>query len=181
LAKIQVTTLLSGRDHLIHLDWIGEQLDRMGHFYASLASGHATASTALKRLTGFSPKNHFYRANRELGRIFKTKNILNYMTDPLLRQNRRRGLLKGEQIHQLARDVAYGKRGRITARDPQKQRNTCSCLTPILASIIYWQAKEIMRVVDTYGQELDESCLKMLPHVDGYQNPPKSSEHISYH
>ena len=44
----------------------------MGHFYASLESGHTTASVALKRLNGYSGKNHFYRANRELGRIFKT-------------------------------------------------------------------------------------------------------------
>jgi len=54
----------------------------------------------------------------------------------LLRQNRRRGLLKGEQLHQLARDVAYGKRGRISASDLQAQRNTCSCLTLIIACII---------------------------------------------
>ena len=55
------------------------------------------------------------------------------MSDPLLQQNRRRGLLKGEQLHQLARDVAYGKRGRISASDLQAQRNTCSCLTLIIA------------------------------------------------
>ena len=164
--------LVAGSDHRIHLDWVQEQWDRMGHFYASLESGHATASSALKRLTGFHPQNHFYRANRELGRVFKTENILNYMTDPLLRQNRRRGLLKGEQIHQLARDVAYGKRGKITARDLQEQRNTCSCLTLILASIIYWQAKEITKVIETYGDELDEEALAMLPHVSpiGWDN-----------
>lgn len=164
--------LVSGNSRLIHMDWIEEQWDRIGHFFASLASGHATASTALKRLTGFSPKNHFYRATRELGRIFKTENILNYMADPLLRKNRRRGLLKGEQLHQLARDVAYGKRGRISARDLQEQRNTCSCLTLILASIIYWQAKEITRVVEKYGHQLDKACLAMLPHVSpvGWDN-----------
>jgi TnpA family transposase len=88
----------------------------MGDFYASLASGHTTASTALKRLSGFSHHNRFYRANRELGRIFKTENILTYMSNPLLRLKRRRGLLKGEQLHQLARDVAYGKRGKISAK-----------------------------------------------------------------
>jgi TnpA family transposase len=65
-----------------------------------LERGHMTASTALKRLAGFDDKNHFYRANREFGRVLKTENILEYMADPLLRQNRRRGLLKGEQIHQ---------------------------------------------------------------------------------
>lgn len=71
-----------------------DQWDRMGQFYSSLERGRITASTALKRLAGFDDKNHFYRANRELGRVLKTENILEYMSDPLLRKNRRRGLLK---------------------------------------------------------------------------------------
>jgi len=145
--------------------WIVEQWDKMGQFYASLEKGHATASTALKRLVGFSEKNHFYRANRELGRIFKTENILEYMSDPLLRKNRRRGLLKGEQIHQLARDLAYGKRGKVSAKDIQEQKNTCSCMTLILANIIYWQAKEIKRVIEKFSHEIDPFCLTMLPHI----------------
>lgn len=175
-----LTSLVAGKNRLIRIDWIEEQWDSMGHLFASLASGHATASTALKRLTGFSPKNHFYRAIRELGRIFKTENILNHMADPLLRQNRRRGLLKGEQLHQLARDVAYGKRGRISARDLQEQRNTCSCLTLLLASIIYWQAKEITRLIDKYGHQLDEACLAMLSHISpiGWDNVILYGEYV---
>lgn len=66
-----LTPLVGRWDRTIHLDWISEQWDRMGQFYASLESGHTTASTALKRLNSFSGKNHFYRANRELGSIFK--------------------------------------------------------------------------------------------------------------
>ncbi|MFQ5794389.1 MAG: Tn3 family transposase [Candidatus Bipolaricaulia bacterium] len=50
--------------------------------------------------------------------------------------------IKGEQLHKLARDVFYGKRGRVTARDFQQQMNTASCLILILACIIYWQARE---------------------------------------
>jgi hypothetical protein len=34
---------------VIHLDWIIDQWDGMGHFYASLESGHTTASTGLKK------------------------------------------------------------------------------------------------------------------------------------
>lgn len=67
--------LLTPNDRTIHIDWIVDQWDRMGHFYASLASGHVTASTALQRLIAYSGKNHFYRANRELGRVFKTEHI----------------------------------------------------------------------------------------------------------
>ncbi len=54
--------------------------------------------------------------------------------------------MKGEQLHALARDLNYGKRGRISSRDFQEQRNSCGCLTLILACIVYWQAKEINRI-----------------------------------
>lgn len=94
------------------------------------------------------------------------------MSDPSLRQNRRRGLLKGEQLHQLARDVAYGKRGRITASHLQAQQNTCSCLTLIIACIIYWQAKEIVQIIEIDGHQLDEKSLAMLSHISpiGWDN-----------
>jgi TnpA family transposase len=78
-----LTPLVKPRDRITHLNWIVDQWDRMGHFYASLESGHTTASTGLKRLVGYMGKNHFYRANRELGRIFKTEHILGIFTYPL--------------------------------------------------------------------------------------------------
>jgi len=157
--------LVNRSDRRIHLDWICDQWDRMGQFYASLESGHTTASVALKRLTGYSRKNHFYRANRELGRVFKTEFILEYMAQPHLRRRVRRGLLKGEQLHTLARDVCFGKRGRIRARDLQEQMNTCSCLTLILACIIFWQAREIERVIGDSHPEANGIDLSLLEHV----------------
>ena len=71
---------------------------------------------ALKSLAGFNAKNRFYRANRDLGRIFKTEFILQYMSEPQLRRRIRRGLLKVGELDSLARDVYYGRRGRINAR-----------------------------------------------------------------
>ncbi len=65
---------------------IAEHWDRMGQLYASLKAGHVTASVALKRLVGFSAKNRFYRANRDLGRIFKTEFILQSLSEPELRR-----------------------------------------------------------------------------------------------
>ncbi|OEU73255.1 MAG: hypothetical protein BA869_04515, partial [Desulfuromonadales bacterium C00003107] len=160
-----LTPLLDRKDRTINMDWIVEQWDRLGHFHASLEYGHVTASTAMKRLNGYSGKNHFCRANRELGRIFKTEHILQYMSNKALRQRIRRGLLKGEQIHALARDLNYGKRGRINKADLLEQRNSCSCLTLILACIIYWQAKEINRVVIEYDQEGSDIDLSLMEHI----------------
>lgn len=160
-----LSPLVNRSDRTIHISWIRDQWDRLGHFYASLESGHVTASTALKRLNGYTGKNHFYRANRELGRIIKTEYILQYMSDKSLRQRTRRGLLKGEQIHALARDLNYGKRGRISSRDLQEQRNSCSCLNLILACIIYWQAKEINKVVIESYPEDSSINLSLMEHI----------------
>ena len=167
-------------DRTIHLDWICEQWDRMGQFYASLESGHTTASTALKRLAGYTGKNRFYRANRELGRIFKTEHILRYMSDPLTRQQIRRGLLKSEEVHALARQVAYGKQGRLTARDLQALKNTSSCLTLIMACIIYWQAKEINRVILEGQPEANGIDLSLLEHISpiGWENVLLYGEYV---
>jgi Tn3 transposase DDE domain len=70
-----------------------------------------------------------------------------------------------QQLHALARDVFYGRRGRINARELWEQMNTCSCLTLILACIVYWQAREISRVLsqcDPVGNGID---LSLLEHV----------------
>jgi TnpA family transposase len=131
-------------------------------------------------LAGYSGKNHFYRANRELGRIFKTEHILRIMSDPLARQQTRRGLLKSEEMNALARQVAYGKQGKITARDIQAQRNTSSCLTLIMAAIIYWQAKEISRVIqecDPSGSQVDLSLLKHISPI-GWENVILYGEYV---
>jgi len=159
--------LVGRADRTIDHRVIAEQWDRMGQFYASLESGHTTASVALKRLASCTAKNRFYRANRDLGRVFKTEFLLSYLSEPPLRSRIRRGLLKVEQLHALARDVYYGRRGRINARELHEQMNSCSCLTLILACVIYWQAKEISRVV-RWCQPMEEEAkidVTLLKHV----------------
>jgi TnpA family transposase len=157
--------LVARTDRTIKMDWVVDQWDRMGQFYATLQSGQTTASVALKRLNSMSRRNQFYRANRELGRIFKTEFILQYMSQPAMRRQVRRGLLKVDQLHTLARDVAYGKRGRITKRDFYELMKTCSCLTLILACIVYWQAREIERVIAECKTEADGIDTSLLEHV----------------
>ena len=161
--------LVSRANRTIKTDAVAAQWDRLGHFYASLERGHTTASVALRRLVRFSAKNRFFRANRDLGRVFKTELILQYLSQPQLRSRIRRGLLKVEELHALARDVFYGKRGRVNAREIQEQLNSCSCLTLILSCIIYWQANEISRCLNTSNLEelgLDLACLEHVSHIE---------------
>src|SRR6202047_3289999 len=69
-------------DRTIDPQTVVDHWDRIGQFYASLESGHTTASVALQRLVSCTAKNHFYRANRDLGRIFKTEFLLGYLSEP---------------------------------------------------------------------------------------------------
>ncbi len=137
----------------------------MGQFYATLKTGHTTASVALKRLNSMSKNNQFYLANREFGRVFKTEFILQYMSTPPLRRKVKRGLLKNDQIHALAREVAYGKQGRITQRDFAEIMKSCSCLTLILACIIYWQAREIEKCISECHPEEEGIDISLLQHI----------------
>ena len=78
----------------------------------------------------------------------------------------RRGLLKVEQLHALARAVYYGQRGRISAREVYDQMNACSCLTLILACIVYWQAREISRLAATPDFPFDPDLLRHVSPIE---------------
>ena len=145
---------------------IAEQWDRIGQFYAAFPAGHAMASAALQRLNRFQASNRFYAANRELGRALKTEFVLQYMSEPQLRAKVRRGLLKVEQLHALARAVYYGQRGRISAREVYDQVNACSCLTLILACIVYWQAREISRLAAAPDFPFDPGLLRHVSPIE---------------
>ncbi len=155
--------MLSARDRRLRLDGVGEEWDQTGRFFC--CSGHTTASVAMMRVVAFGGANHFYRAVREPGHLFKTEYVLDYVGRPELRRRVRRGVLKSEQLHALARAVFYGKRGRADARDFRRQASTASCMPLILASVVYWQIREIERVVAESAGDPDAPDFDLLAHV----------------
>jgi TnpA family transposase len=77
----------------------------------------------------------------------------------------RRGLLKGEQLHALARQVHYGKQGQTDGRDLQQQMSRASCLVLILAAIIYWQILQIDGVLRHWDPTEDGIDPALLTHL----------------
>jgi TnpA family transposase len=142
-----------------------DQWDRMGHFYVSMEAGYVTASTELKRLPGHSKKNLFYKANSKLGRILKTEHILRWMSDPLKRKQTRKGLLKTEQVHQLARDMTYGNRGRFKGKSLEDINSSGNRTAAIIAAITDWQVKEISSIVKEHNPEEAGIDLSLLAYI----------------
>ena len=87
------------------------------------------------------------------------------MADPHKRRRTRKGLLKVEQIHQLARDITYGNRGRLKGKTLEEITSSRNCTTLIMAAIIYWQAREISRIVKEYSPEEAGIGISLLAHI----------------
>jgi TnpA family transposase len=145
----RLAPLLKHKEALINISYIEEHWEEMAQFYASIEQGNVTASVALRRLLSLSKKNVFYKANLHLGRILKTEHTLAHMSDQDYRKRKHQGLLKGEEVHQLGRNISFANRGKITNRDVTGQEINCHCLTLILACVIYWQAKELDQLVSS--------------------------------
>src|SRR2546430_13097096 len=101
----------------------------------------------------------------ELGRILKTEHILTWMADPRKRKRTRKGLLKVEQIHQVARDITYGNRGRLKGKSMEDINSSGNCTTLIMAAIICWQAKEISRIIKEHSPEEAGIDITLLAHI----------------
>ena len=66
----------------------------------------------------------------------------------------------------MARAVYYGQLGRISAREVYDQMKTCSCLTLILACIIYWQAREITRLTAAPEFPFDPELIRQISPIE---------------
>ena len=172
--------LLKHKTARINMELIEKHWDQMAQFHASIEKGKITASVALRKLLSLSKKNEFFKANLMLGRILKTEHILQHMSDPEYRRKKHRGLLKGEEIHQLGRDINYANRGKISARTDKGLIICCNSLTIILAAIIYWQAKELNRLINSEEFKTMGFNPKLMAHISpvGWDNVVLYGEYI---
>jgi TnpA family transposase len=91
------------------------------------------------------------------------------MSDPLKRKQTRKGLLKTEQVHQLARDITYGNRGRFKGKSLEDINSSGNCTAAIIAAITYWQVKEISKVIkekDPEAAGVDISLLSSISPIE---------------
>ena len=96
--------MLSGSRRRLRLDWIEKHWDEIAQLVVSFAYGHTTASTVMQRLVSFGAKNRLYRATRDLGRLFETEFVLEYLAKPELRRSARAA--RSSEIRGAARAMA---------------------------------------------------------------------------
>ncbi len=63
------------------------------------------------------------------------------MDDPAFRRRVLIGLNKGEHLHSLARDIAFGRQGRFHDRGYEAQLNRASALSLVINAIAVWNTR----------------------------------------
>lgn len=122
--------------------------DDMHRVAASLKDGTVTAVLLTEKLQALERKNLIHRGLEEYGRLLKTIDMLSYISDQPYRQRVRGMLNKGEAVHSLAREVAYGQLGILTERDFAGQLNRATCLSLLLNVIAVWNTRYMQAALE---------------------------------
>ena len=127
------------KDIRVHL--IAQHWDDLNRIAASLKDGLIRPSLLIFKLQAKQQQNPLQQALQELGRIAKTLHILEYVDDPALRRRVLIGLNKGEHLHSLARNLAFGRQGRFHDRGYEAQLNRASALSLVINAIAVWNTR----------------------------------------
>lgn len=106
------------------IDWtlIETMLPDMLRVALSVKAGKITPSAILRRLATYSRKNKLYFAFRELGRVIRTKFLLQYISDIDVRRMISVATNKSERFNQFADFLLFGGKGMIAENVREEQR-----------------------------------------------------------
>lgn len=137
----------------LRVDLIIEHWDDLNRIAASLKDGLIRPSILVSKLQAMQRQNPLQQALQELGRMAKTLHILEYVDDPALRRRVLIGLNKGENLHALARDIAFGRQGRFHDRGYEAQLNRASALSLVINAIAIWNTRYFERAAVALAQQ----------------------------
>jgi TnpA family transposase len=143
--------------------------DDMNRMAASFRDGLATPSVVIAKLQARPRQNPIQQAIQELGRIGKTRHILQYIDDEAFRRRVLDGLNKGEALHALARVLFFGQQGRFMQREYETQLNRATALSLLINAIVVWNTRYLGAVAEQVGPLTDD----LWPHLS-----PVRWEHI---
>lgn len=139
----------------------------------SIRSGKVKASLIMQKIGSYARDNAIAKALKELGRIFKTMYLLDYLTDKVLRKEVQQMLNKGESINSVARILHFGKNGRINESTIEEQLEKASSLNILLGVLVAWNSRYLEKVYKTVKSEdwfEEEQFKRVSPLGSGHVN-----------
>jgi TnpA family transposase len=158
------------------IDWtlIETMLPDMLRVALSVKAGKITPSSILRRLATYSRKNKLYFAFRELGRVVRTKFLLQYMSDIDIRRMISVATNKSERFNQFADFLLFGGKGMIAenVRDEQRKVIKYNHLVSnlVILHTLVTMSEALKKMVED-GHTIDQEALACFS--------PYQTEHIN--
>ena len=105
----------------INIDLIRDNWDELLRMAASMNERIVAPSAILRKLSASKKPSELARALREVGRLERTRFMIEWYCDPKLRRRCLGGLNKGESAHKLKRAVFFHERGEVRDRSFDSQ------------------------------------------------------------
>ena len=112
--------------------------DEMLRMMCSIKSGTCDASLMFKILSASAKDQELYKAFKEFGRLLKTRFLLKYIDDPILRKSIQKQLNVVELGQKLSKNIFFGREGKLHAGTESEIKKVMLCTNLIKNVIILW-------------------------------------------
>lgn len=151
----------------IRIDDIIREWDECRRIFISLAMKETTQSTIVRKLSAHARGSRTKQALWEYDSIHRSLYLLDYIDDPLLRQNVQKAMNRGENYHQLRRAVSFAGFGKLHFKTEFEQDLWSESSRLIANSIIFYNASILSRLLEHQQRTGDtqgaEATKKMSP------------------
>lgn len=161
--------------NLINLRLIEEQWDNILRLLVTLKLNYALPSTLLRRLTSYANQHPLYQALRELGKVVRTKYVLQYMHEEETRRRVNHSQTKVENYHQLAAEMNLGKNGLIRYATREDLLVMARSKQVLINAMTCWNMLRITQQLTEVSGSEREVLLAAIPHT-----APLSWKHINF-
>jgi TnpA family transposase len=144
---------------------IVSQWDRLNCLAASMKDQLASPSLLISKLQAMPRPDPVLQALQELGRLARTRYLLNYLDDPSLRQRLLMGLNRARSLEALAYAIFFGKQGRFADRGDEARLNRALALSLVINAIIVWNTFHLEAAAETLKQRGQPVPDNIWPHL----------------
>jgi len=134
--------------HLIRTHW-----QDLMQVIISIQQGQVLPSMLLRKLRYDSRKNRLYRAFRELGRVIRTRFLLQYIANPALRRQVHSVTNQVEAYNRFSKWLFFGDEGRIKHNDPIEQEKRIKYNDLVANLVMLHNVMDMTRILRQLQQE----------------------------
>jgi TnpA family transposase len=149
----------------VDLNLIAEQWEGLVRVAASLKNRVVSANVIARRLASSASSNRLAKALLHLGQLVRTVYLLRYLNDPVMRQQVRTQLNRGEARQDLAQRLFFADQGMFRSGDYYQMMNRASCLSLLSNAVLVYNTIRIGRVLERADAQGQAFTPEAIAHV----------------